>query len=370
MAFSIKEAISSLKNLGVFEQNRGILGVDIGTSSIKLVQLKKEKERAILETYGEIALGQYGQLSIGQAVKLQEQKLVEALNDIIRESNVKTKNAVVSIPLGASFVTIVDLPSVPEKSLDEMVRLEARRYVPVAVSEVFLDWHIIPHKEDEDSDDEKKSQKDFTRILLAATHKDVIARYKEVFAKANLNVKAFEIEIFSMARSSTVRTGQPIAIVDFGATTTKIIVVDYGIIRFSHSLGKGSQDITLALSRSLNVDFSRAEETKREIGLSNLPEHKEIVSIMEPELEYILLEVNKVIREYQKKYNRLVGRTVLTGGGGMLKGLVDFSVKRLNMEVGVANPFLKVEYPVFLNDVLKEVGPSFSIALGLALREL
>ncbi len=372
MAIQIKELF---KGFDLFKAKNNILGIDIGSSSIKLVQLKKEKERGILETYGEISLGQYGNMNVGQAVRLPEDKIIEALNDIIKESNAKSRTASVSIPLRSSFVTVIDLPNVPEGKLDEIVKTEARRYVPVAMSEVLLDWWLIPKsleeketiEKEEEKEEEKKNSK---RILLVAIYKDTVNSYKEIFSKARIEIVSFEIEIFSMIRACAGRTNQPVVVIDFGALSTKIVIVDYGIIRLSHSINKGSQDLTVMISRSFGIDFSKAEEIKREIGLSSMPEYKELLSIMEPELDYILAEINMIIKDYQKKYNRAVSKVIMIGGGSLLKGLTDFSVKRLNVEVNLANPFAKVEYPIFLNDVLKEVGASFAISLGLAIREL
>lgn len=371
MAIQIKEMF---KGFDLFKAKDNVLGIDIGSSSIKLVQLKKEKERGILDTYGEISLSQYGNMNVGQAVRLPEDKIVEALNDIIKESNAKSRTASVSIPLKSSFVTVMDLPDVPEGKLDEIVKLEARRYVPVAMSEVLLDWWMIPksleEKEMIEKEKDEKEKKNSKRILLVAIHKDTVNSYKEIFSKARIEIVSFEIEIFSMIRACAGRTNQPVVVIDFGALSTKIVIVDYGIIRLSHSINKGSQDLTVMISRSFGIDFSKAEEIKREIGLSSMPEYKELLSIMEPELDYILAEINMIIKDYQKKYNRAVSKVIMIGGGSLLKGLTDFSVKRLNVEVNLANPFAKVEYPIFLNDVLKEVGASFAISLGLAIREL
>lgn len=348
---------------------RGILGIDIGTSSIKVVQLRKEKERAVLETYGEIALGPYANLSVGQAVKLPEDTIVEALKDVLKEANVKAKTAGVAIPLKSSFVTIIQLPFSVDKDISEIIQTEARRYIPVPISEVVLDWWVIPREiEEKDPSDGKKRK--FTQVLLVAIHKDTINIYKNIISKAGLKASAYEIEAFSMTRSSLGKESSAVVVLDFGASTTKLAVVDYGIMMSSYTINHGSQNVTLALSRSLNIDFDRAEEMKREIGLSDLPEYREVVTVIEPMLDFVFSEANRFIKDYQKKYQRSIGKVVLTGGGSLLKGLVDFAVKRFTIEVELADPFLKIEYPVFLSNTLKKVGVSFSVALGLALREL
>jgi type IV pilus assembly protein PilM len=142
------------------------------------------------------------------------------------------------------------------------------------------------------------------------------------------------------------------------------------LIKAAHSIGHGSHELTIALSRSLNVDFARAEEMKREIGLSDLPENTEVVSVFEPVLEYIFSEVNKFIKDFQKKNNRSLCKVILGGGGSLLKGLVDFAVKRFTIEVEQADPFSKTEYPAFLSGAVKGAGANFSTAVGLALRGL
>ena len=344
-----------------------ILGIDIGTSSVKIVQLKKEKERAILQTYGELAIGPYAKLKIGQAAKVSEDAIVEALKDILKEANAKAKTAVVSIPLASSFITVVNLPLSLEADMSEIIKIEARRYIPIPLSEVALDWWILPDVEKSASGNKERK---FNQVLLAAIHRDTINVYKNIISRAGLDAKMYEIECFSMIRSCLGRETSPVAILDFGASTTKLAIVDYGIMKATHSISHGSQELTLALSRSLNIDFSRAEEMKREIGLSDLPEHKEVVSTLEPVLEYIFTEADRFIKDFQKKSNRSVGKLILSGGGSLLKGLIDFSIKKFTIEVELADPFSKVEYPVFLSNAVKGVGVNFSIATGLALREL
>lgn len=370
MNFSFKD-FPILKDLGFFKKTEDALGLDIGTAGIKVVQLRKEKERAVLETYGEIATGPYANMNIGQSVKLSEEKAVEAIKDVLREANVKSKKAAVSIPLKSSFVTIIKIPVIEGKNMSEMIELEARRYIPVSISEVEMDWWVLPEMaEREQEEKEGGGKRKFAKVLLAAIHKNVITKYKEIVSMAGLEMSALEIESFSMMRSCIGRETEPVVLIDIGSSAVKMTVVDFGIMMAVHSLPKGSQDLTLAISHSLGIDFGRAEEMKREIGLSELPEHREIKEIIEPILEYVFSDINRLIRDYQKKQGRTVSRVILTGGGSSLKGIVGFSVKRLSLETSLADPFSKTEYPAFLGEALKEAGPAFSVSLGLALRGL
>ena len=354
----------------MFNKDNSFLGVDIGSSSIKIVQLRKEKERAILETYGEIATGPYAKMSIGQNVKLSASAAAEAIKDIMKEANAKAKLARVAIPLRSSFVKIISLPFVSEKNVADVIMMEARRHIPVPISEVVLDWWVIPKAGGDEivgEDGGAPEKGGTTEVLIVAIHNDVISEYKNIMALAGLTASAYEIESFSMIRSAIGRGSSTIAVINFGAATTKIAIVDYGIMKGSHLINKGSQDITMALSQSLGVDFTKAEEIKIGIGLSDLPEHKEIVEVMEPILDYTLHEANIFLKDFQNKYGRAISKVVFTGGGSLLGGLVNMGVKKLALEVEYSNPFSKVEHPVFLTEVLKKSGASFSEAVGLAL---
>lgn len=360
------------------QKPQSVLGVDVGSSSIKIVQLRKEKERAILETYGELSTGPYGGLEIGQSAGLVEEKVVEILKDLIKESGARAIDCAIAIPIKSSFVTVIELPEMDESQVGPIIQLEARRYIPVPLTEVEIDWWVIPEEEiatEEITQIGVKSiaeRKKKTKVLLIAIHKDTITKYKNIVSGSALVATpgSFEIETFSVIRSSLSQEMSPTLIIDIGAATAKMAIVDRGIMRLSYSVSRGSQDITSALSKSLNISFSRAEEMKREIGISEAPEHKEMLSVISPNLEYIFSEANSVIINYQAKNKRVVNRVVLTGGGSLTKGLVDFAVKRLNIEVSLSDPFSRVAYPAFLQGALKDAGPSFAVAIGLALRKL
>src|SRR3989338_8706980 len=130
------------------------LGIDIGSSAIKIVQIKKKNSQAVLETYGELALGPYTGAGVGQAVVLAPDKIAQALTDLMKEKEVSitTKKCGISIPFASSLMSVIEMPDVSPKQLSVMVPLEARRYIPVPISEVMLDWSVIPKSEVEEED--------------------------------------------------------------------------------------------------------------------------------------------------------------------------------------------------------------------------
>src|SRR3990167_6803200 len=232
MALStILEGFGLKRASGFFIQEARFLGVDIGSSSIKVVQLKKEKERALLETYGELSLARYGDGSVGRSLRLLEVKLVEALQDIIREAQVKATKAIVSIPLKDSFLTTMELPELGEEDLKEAVPYEARKYIPIPLSEVVLDWRVLPPKNEErQAVSIGTVKRKFQTVLLAAVPKESISKYNTIFNNAGLEVAAFEIEVFSFARAALRRDLGTSLLVDIGASSIKLIIVDGGAV--------------------------------------------------------------------------------------------------------------------------------------------
>lgn len=356
--------------------DRSVLGIDIGTSAIKIVQLRKKKETAILETYGELALGPYAGLSVGQVTNLPPEKLAEAITDVLKESNASTMNAGISIPFRSSLVTLMELPPVASKKLDEMIPIEARKYIPVPISEVTLDWWVIP-KEDSatdflDDDEVTAERKAKTDVLVVSIHNEVLNSYTDIVQKAALNASFFEIEMFSATRSLIDQEPNPVMIFDMGASSTKIYILDHGIIRNSHIINKGSQEITLSISKGMNLPIARAEQIKRNFGGGSLKpeEEKNITEMISLTLDFIFSEASGVLLSYQKKYQKTISKVMLTGGGVALPGFMELAKANFQTEVVLGEPFAKVEAPAFLQDVLKATGLEFAVAVGIALRKL
>lgn len=370
---TLKSAVLKIKNLWQLrKKSESIASVDIGSSSIKIVQLRREKEKAVLETYGELSLSRYGDAPVGQAIRLTDEKIIEAIKDLKKEAGIKAEKAIIAIPLRYSFLTKISLPLMSDAELEKAIPYEIKRYIPVPLSEVVFDWQILPSPEKTLglNQEENSGGRRFTDILIVAIYKDFVDKYKNIIKASGFEAAGFEIEVFSGVRSVIYREPKPILIIDLGASKTKMTIVENGALKSAHDFDKGSQDLTLSLSRSLSVDFSRAEEIKREIGISNRPEHKEIREVLEPILNYILSEASRLIAEYRRKEGQAVSRIYLTAGGSLLKGLADFTVNKIGVETLVADPFIKIEYPAFLEGALKESGPIFANAIGLALREV
>lgn len=341
-----------------------IVGVDIGAHSAKVVQLRYERERAVLETYGELINSGYLKTTdtayASGFLRYTDKEIATLLKDIVRESRVTAKDAVVAIPSGSSFITSISLPLVQRKEIDRAIPYEARKYIPIPISEVVLDWEIL----------ETDAEQNAYQVLIVAVSKEVISKFRRVLESASLVPRALEVETFSMIRSLIGHDPAPTAIINIGHVATALTIVDRTQLRLSRNFGQGSREITHILERGLGVTTERAEAMKKEIGLSTEVENKEIASIISPIIEVLLSEVERSIALYNRKSSRKIQKINLTGGGSNLNGLIVYMSSRLGLEVTQGNPFSRIVTPAFMQPILREIGPSFSVATGLALREI
>lgn len=339
------------------------VGIDIGTEAAKVVQLRKDQERAVLETYGELKTARYFKKTSGAGggfLKFLDQDIADMLKDVLLESNVTTDQAILGIPSISSFITVIDLPLISREEAKDAVPFEARRYIPIPLAEVSMDWEVI------EEDEALKRMK----ILIAVVPNEVVSKYKRIGELTKLDIQGFEIESFSLVRSLVGRDRGVVAVVHLGAQTTSVTIADNRVVRSSTNIGRGSHEVTLSLARSLGIDEERAEAMKKEVGLSTKPEEKEIVDIMTPVVDKLFGEIERIFAVYNRANIRKVERIILAGGGSSLGGLVDYVSKKIGLETALGNPFALTVYPAFMQPILKDIGPGFGVAAGLALRPI
>jgi type IV pilus assembly protein PilM len=357
--------MSFLDSLFGNKKGGSVIGVDIGSSSLKVVQLRREGGTAVLETYGEIALGPYANAEIGQATNLSADKIAETLKDLLREANVTSTDAGLSIPFSRSLLTLVSLPR--RASAEEqktVISLEARKYIPVPVQEVQLDWFIVPEALPEGT-----SPSTNVNVLLVAVHNDELALLQKVVEGAALQASFFEIEIFSTIRSVVDEPVKPVLVLDIGASATKVYVVERGVVALSHNIRQGGQDVTRTIASAHGLDISKAETLKKEHGFLNdsAPYDRKTIELV---FSRIFEEARRALTKYETAHQKAVAALVLTGGGGVTKDLAAYAKSFFSIDVHVADPFAKVSAPAFMRPVLAEIGPEFAVAVGLALRKL
>ena len=370
----LKKIFSSISAFSANTSNSAI-GIDIGSSSIKVVEIKKKEGKATLSTYGIIGLGPYAELDLGRVTNLPVEKIIEALNETLKQSGVTTNSGALAMPVQSSLIFTIELPlNVKKSEMASIVTTEARRYIPVPITEVSLDWSLLPKKEvtflEANSEGIPSTSTEKAEVLVVAIQNDVISKYRSIVDVCKLNIPFFEIEVFSSIRSNLEHELSLVLLIDFGASRTKLSVVEFGTVKSFHVIGRGGADITDSVSKSLSISFTEAEKMKREFGLYGDPNEKNLADIIKIHTDYIFSETNNVLLGYEKKYNRTVSKVILTGGGSLLKGLKEVAENNFKAEVEIGHPFGKVVAPAFLDKVLEATGPEFAVAVGLALRKL
>ena len=351
------------------------VGIDLGSSAIKVVEIKKKGGKAILETYGSISLGAYGELEPGQSTNLPTEKVVEALKEVLKQAGVSTASSAIAIPVQSSLIFTIELPvEVKKEEMGAIVTTEARKYIPVPITEVSIDWFVLPEKElsfkEANDPDLPPVPAEKVKVLVIATQNEVVSKYRAIASECALSVGFFEIEVFSSIRSNFEHELSLALLIDLGASRTKLSLVEFGMVENYHTVNRGGADISLSISQALGISFAEAEKMKKEFGLFGNGTDKSLPDIIKTHTDYILSEINNVLLAYEKKYNRTISKVILTGGGALLKCFKELAVNNFQVDVVVGHPFSKVEAPVFLEKVLLQTGPEFAVALGLALRKL
>lgn len=357
---------------------KSCLGIDIGTSGIKIIQLALKGERVTLEKYGEIAAQIFYEKSYRTFEKstllLSTQDIARAILAICQEAKISERKAFFTIPDFASFFTSFDLPPMGREEIPQAVRFEARHHIPLPLAEVTLDWSII---EGEVSDHKKTSLK----VLLVAVSNDLIDQYRQIVSLSNLELKGLEVEAFGLARVLIGDEKRVVAILDIGSRSTTVNIVDQGILKVSHSFDIAGNELTQVLAKALDIDFFEAENLKKVQGLKyfvseeKVPQEPAIITkkvgeILIPLIDLILGELERVSQNFYQIKGKNVEKIILAGGSALLPGLKEYFIKTLKKEVEIANPFANIFYPPLLEPTLRQMGPSYAIAVGAALRGL
>jgi type IV pilus assembly protein PilM len=344
-------------------KKRSYLGVDFGSAGLKAVELAVEKGKPRLVTYG------YTELPVDVVRNVSAEardQAVASLKALLQQAHVTTTKAIAALPNYAVFTQIMDLPVMSDKDLAAAVRWEAKKIVPWPLEEMILDWKKLAPSTDAAA---PAGSTPTMKVLLIAALKNVVSRYLEIFKLANIELLSLETEAFSVARALAVTDVPTMLIVDIGAFTTDIAVVERSIPLINRTLDVGGSTLTKAIARSLNISEQRAEQFKRDFGLA-VDAGGGIPKTIEAAFSPVINEVKYLFDLYQGQSRTPIQKVVLTGGSAYLPHLPDFLQTLLKVPVILGDPWDRVVYPVELKPVLDEVGPMLVVAIGLALREI
>mgnify|MGYP001610404817 CR=1 FL=1 len=337
--------------------SKSVLGVDLGTTGIKIAELSRSGERFDLKNYGTVDF-----LADGNSAKFGDELFVGGLRDLISRIKPGTKDAVASISSFLTFATVFESPYLSAKDLEKAIPFEARKYIPIPLSEVVLDWSIINVREVEQNNVQPNVE-----VFLAAVPKDEAERYKNIFLSAGLNIRALELENIALIRALIGDDPAPLAVVNLGGRSTSIIIVDKGFERVSRNYELGGFEVTKVLAASLGIGYGRAEELKKTEGLKGNSSFTEAVV---PLIDLIVFEAKKTMSNYEESKKTKIAKLILTGGQANMPGLKEYFGDKLGREVFIGDPLTKISFNKTLEPVMKNLGASLTVALGLAMRKI
>jgi len=359
---------SKIRNFFSFRK-KSFLGVDIGTSAIRLVELSRKKSNYFLSNYGEVSSSAFKKrpfrIFYKNTVSLSNKEIAEAIKSILDEANITTREVSFAIPDFASFFTSFEIPAMDEDEIPQAIQYEVRPYVPLPVNEVALDWIVI-------------AGQPFStplKVLVVAIPNDIIVQYQEIAQLAELELKTLESEVFALAR--TVKKGlenrddakKILGLLDIGARSTTCSVIENGLLKSSHSFQLGGNELNEVVAKSLNIDYNRGEELKNKKGL--VPKDKEdIRKILTPLVDSILEEAKETFRHFFIEEGKEVEKIILAGGVSLMPGFKEYCSTSFGKPAIILDPFLNINCPKVLAKTLGEMGPSYAIAVGLALKGL
>ena len=283
---------------------------------------------------------------------------------MLKKAKIKSANVVASIPSFSTFTTVIEMPYLSEEDLARALPFEARKYIPVPLNEVVLDWSII----DIPTGPIESTKPTSVDVFLAAVPKDETVRYQRIMRGAGLKLRALELENSALIRALLGNDLSPTVIVNIGGRSTSIVIVNRGYERLSHNYEVGGFEITKSISRSLNVSLEKAEELKKKLGLKEINENV-INSAMKSLVDMMVFETRKTITSYEETKNQKVSKVLLVGGLTNMPNFANYFQQKLGKEVSMGNALARVVYPQSLSPVIQELSSTFAVATGLAMRE-
>lgn len=359
-----------LNFLKKFAGSKTVIGVDIGTASLKIVEMKSGEGKPIFVNYGYLQSLDYLDRANAafqtSTLNINEEAIAGHIKSLLKFSGMDTGGAVyASLPAFDSFSTLIEVPSISDKEIAESIGYQARQYIPVPLEESTLDWTKVGERVDVDGN--KKTQ-----IFLIAIPNEVIKRYQKIFKLAGLNLVSLEVENVSLARSLTMGANTPTLVMDIGSRSTSFAIAENGFLRFAGQTDFAGGSLTQAVSTALNVAVRRAEDLKRQKGLRSSPGGGpyELFTIIQPLLDVIINEGVRIKNNYEGSYKSKIKSVILSGGGANLIGIENYISKELGIPAVKANPFKNLDYPRTMDPFIGEIGPIMSVAVGLALKDV
>ncbi len=344
---------------------QSFLGVDLGTASIKIAEIRKNGEQIRLENYGILEsldyLERFNEVIQASSMKLSETHAATYLKILLNRVGVRSKTVVASIPAFNVFSTLVEAPHMSLSETKNFIELQAKQYVPMPLSEVAFDWVKVGERVGKDGGSTQQ-------LLLISIPKEHVEKYQKLFKVVGLELKEIELEGMALARSLTTGVNEVSLVVDIGSRSTSLAIAEGGFLKFSGQTDFSGGSLTQSIASGLGISQRRAEDLKRQRGLMGFGGTRELSTLIEPMLDVILNEAKRVVGSFESSYQSKVQAIILAGGGANLLGIEEYVSRVMGLPVKKGNPFRGIGYSPSIEPLLKDTGPLLSVAIGLGIK--
>lgn len=351
----------------LFYKQKPVFGLDIGQTTVKVVQLKKAGRDIGVAAYGYAAFDGSA-TNKGEIVK--PDAVAKALSPLLEKQligDLTTNRTAVSIPVAHTFTRILTLPKMTDRDLRQAVELEAEQYIPVPLEELYLEYEVINSFTDKESG-EKKNE-----VTVVGTPKKIVDSYLKLIAQLGLETDRIEPSLFSIMRSAQFSrpTNKPKVVIDFGAKSSDLAIYDTKNIRVISTIDTGGDHITEQLVNKLGLTSKQAFSLKARHGIAKSPYQQKVAQALLPILTELSEEVQKMIRYYQDRQDieTDIDGIMLVGGGANMPGLTSFLKQLTGLEVMLCDPWENLKLGHMQPPHKLEV-TLYNTAIGLALEEL
>jgi type IV pilus assembly protein PilM len=340
---------------------KNLVGLDIGSSSVKAVELAKKGSGLQLLNLGFENL-QTDTIVDGQIMELNN--VSNVISQIFSEHQIRTTRVCAGVSGHSVIVKNIVLPQMSSEELQESFSWHAEEHIPFDIADVNLDYELTSRSEDA------------LHVLMAACKSDKIANVKQAIQLAGKHPVIIDVDAFALQNCYEVnyrpRPGEIVALLNVGAATMNINILNGTRSVFARDASVGGSQYTSLLQRELGLSFEQAEGVKRGLPLPEGTEPRPIQPIIETVSEALALEVKKTVDFYRATAQDEAGiqKILLAGGGSKLPGLADFLARKFELPVEVFDPFRQIEVDSrkFDPDYMREIVPEMAVAVGLALR--
>lgn len=343
--------------------SKQLLGLDIGSQTIKAVQLSREKDSISLMAAGYIATPIVGVGASSSASQREEQVLAESIGRLVHDMKISSNLVGASLPSSKVVTRVIQVPLMTEGELASSIQWEAESYIPFPLSKVKLDYMVL------DSNQNEKKMK----VLLVAAPLSLVEKYMRIIAMAHLETVAIETDILAMSRSValTFPNLTNIMVLSLGAVTTDISLMHEGLLVYTKSYPIGGNTLTRAIAEELGFETAQAEEYKKTYGLEEDKLEGKIAKILMPLFTTIFDELEKTIAYVKQQYpQQAVNSIVVCGAGAKLPGFVLSMTRQLGLDTQVSNPFINLTVDSSILPIINPDASLYTTAVGLALKEV